>query len=100
MSQGDVETPLGTLRCTLRAAKEVNAAFGSFGEAGRRADQIDFAAITMIVAAALGAKAKDIESDVFDNLLELRKVLGEYIGNLARGGKPVSVEGADDGKKS
>lgn len=55
-SLGDVETPVGTLRCTLSAFENINAKFGSFGEAYRRCLNMDAAAVAVVVAEATDEK--------------------------------------------
>lgn len=78
-----------TLRPTLRAAREVNAGFGSFTEAYRKLAAFDLEAYIVIVAAGLGKKPKDVEETVYRNgLPDLTEPLSEFVTLLANGGRP------------
>lgn len=92
-NQGDVEIILGdevvTLRCTLGAAKKVNAAFGDYITAFRRLATFDLSAYISVVAAGLDKTPKEIEDAVFKNgMTDLNTPLSQYVDLLANGGKP------------
>jgi hypothetical protein len=100
-NQGDVEITLGedkvTLRCTLRAAKDINAAFGSFSDAHRRVSAFDLAAFVTIIAFGANKQAKAIEDTVFQTgMNSLLDPLKSYIELLANGGKPTEAKSAGD----
>lgn len=94
-NQGDVEITLGdakaTLRCTVRAAKEVDVFFGDYSTAFRKLIAYNFAAYVAIVAAGLGKSHKEVEDSVFQTgLIDLVKPLSEYLGLLSNGGRKPS----------
>jgi hypothetical protein len=94
----EVRTPLDgkevAFRCTLRAAKEVNARFGSFHEAFRRMTTFDFDAYAAVVAAGLGKSVADVEEAVFRNgMPNLVKPLTDYLGMLSNGGRVPELAG-------
>ncbi len=96
MNKGDVETPCGTLRCTLRAAIAVNGRFGDYAEAFNRLQRFDFAAYVAIVAAGLGKDPKEVEARVFEaGMSDLCGPLSAYVGFLSRGGKPLPTGDED-----
>jgi hypothetical protein len=91
----DVEITLGsepvTLRCTLRAAKRVNAGVG-FAEILRKLAVFDQDAYVAVVAAGLDKKPADVEDAVFaTGLTNLTEPLSEYVALLANGGRPVKT---------
>ena len=93
MANGDVSITLDgqpvTLRCTLRAATEVTATFGSYTEVYRRLASLDHRANVLVVAAGLGKDPKDVEGQVYRTGLHgLVKPLTEYITLLSNGGRP------------
>lgn len=76
------------LRCTPRAAKEINAHFGSFREAAQRVDALDYAAFVAIIAVAVGKERKAVEDSVWGaGLTSLAAPLTRYIVLLANGGR-------------
>lgn len=94
---GDVDISLNgdksTLRCTLRAAKEINASFGDYVTAQRRLATYDLAAYVAIVAAGLGKTSKEVEAAVYNNgMVELTKPLSDYVNLLANGGRPLKTD--------
>ncbi len=105
-NQGEVDIPYAggveTLKCTLRAAKEVNAHFGDFSEAFRRVRNFDFAALVVVVAAGLGKKPEDVEQAVFNTGMDtLYQPVCEFVPLLSNGGrppKPLNVEGDKPGE--
>jgi hypothetical protein len=87
-----VEIPLGgkreTLHTSLRAAKAVNAAFGSCTDALQRLERFDLSAYVAIVAAALDKKPSDVDETVFaTGMLDLVEPLSLFITSLTRGGR-------------
>jgi hypothetical protein len=95
---GDVEITLNgeahTLRCTLRAAKTVNAYFGDYPTAFRKIGELGQDAFFVVIAAGLNKKVNEVEEAVYSTgLPPLVDPLLEYIGLLANGGKPVQEEG-------
>ena len=101
-NSGEVETPIGTLRCTLRAAKTVNKVCGSFSEAFARVQALDFDACTVVVAAGMGKSTTAVEDDVFrTGLPDLLQPLTEYLILLSNGGRQPDdepAEGSESGK--
>lgn len=88
-SQGEVDTPVGTLKCTLRASKEVTAYFGNFINANQRIANLDSDAITVLVAAGLEKKVKEVEDIVFAaGVVTLKAPVERWLNLLANGGKP------------
>lgn len=82
------------LQCTLEAFEDINAAFGSYSEAGRRVAVLDASAYVAVVAHGLGRKPDDVKRDVFrTGMPKLMPKLIEYLGLLSNGGQPL-----DDGK--
>lgn len=77
-----------TLRCTLRAAKRVNAMPDGFQGVGRRLISLDFDTYVAIVAVGLDKKPADVEDAVFEaGMLKLFPVIDEYVGRLMNGGE-------------
>lgn len=87
-NQGEVEISLGTLRCTLRASKEVCAYFGNFVAANERVAMVEQEAMTRVIAAGLGQKPADIEEQVYAaGLLNLAAPVKKWLDLLANGGR-------------
>lgn len=87
-NQGEVDIALGTMRCTLRASKEVCAYFGNFINANQRVVNLEHDAIVAVVAAGLGVPSKEIEEAVFEaGLLNLSASVRKYLDLLANGGR-------------
>ncbi len=86
-----------TLRCTLRAAKEINTFFGSFNAGFKRLADYDHAAYVAIVAFGLGKRAAEVENAVWQTgLPNLVGPLTDYLAMLANGGRlpvPTGTEG-------
>lgn len=91
-----------TLRCTPRAAKDVNAAFGSFMEALRRVETIDYAACNAIVTAGSGKPRAEVENFVFDvGIANMVAPLSRYVVLLVNGGRDPSVtDGSTEGQNT
>lgn len=90
-----------TLRCTLKAAKSVNALAGGFQGALARLANMDQEAYFLIVAAGLGKKPMEIEQAVYEaGLTNLTEPLSNFVMLLANGGKPLAPaeEGAGEGE--
>ena len=94
MTANQIELPngLGTLKPTLGAAKNINAAFGSFMEALRRVSALDLGAMITIVAFGLDEKQRDVEDDVWAAGTDLVQPLSDYLTLLANGGRPIKSE--------
>lgn len=98
-NQGEVDVKLQgathTLRCTLGAAKQVNAVLGSFGEAYARVQKMDFFAFNVVICAGLGKTGKDapdMESVVYESgMPALQDSLLEYLTLLSNGGRPPAL---------
>jgi len=92
----EVVTTLGVLRCSLRAAKEINLVFGSYGAAYKRITEYDFGAYIAIVAAGLGKSGKEVEVDVYNvGMPDLVRPLTDFLGLLSNGGRPPSLDGTE-----
>src|SRR5262245_52572141 len=77
------------LRCSLGAAKQINAYFGNFNAANRRLIDYDFTAYVFVIAYGTDRPARDVESAVYaTGLLKLVTPLCEYVAALANGGRP------------
>ena len=88
---GEVETPLGTLKSTLRAARIVNG-MGGFSEAFRALARFDLDAYITIVAAGLNKKPSEVEDAVYAlGLPTLVEPLTKYVEYLSNGGKPLKA---------
>lgn len=88
-----------TLRCTLKAAKSVNALAGGFQGALARLANMDQEAYFLIVAAGLGKKPMEIEQAVYEaGLTNLTEPLSNYVLLLANGGKPLVATEENDGE--
>lgn len=97
-SIGEVETPLGTLKCGLAAAKAVNALAGGYNGILHRLGMLDFDAYVAVIAAGLGKKSSEIEAKVYGvGLVNLTASLVTYVTYLGNGGKPVAEAPAGDG---
>lgn len=87
-NQGEVDTPVGTLKCTLRASKEVSAYFGNFFRANERVSQVEHDAIVVVIAAGLGKKPAEIEEEIYAaGLLNLSAPVKKWLDLLANGGR-------------
>lgn len=87
-NQGEVDTPVGTLRCTLRASKEVSAHFGNFFRANERVSQVEHEAMVFVIAAGLGKTPEEIEDQVYTaGLLNLSAPVKKWLDLLANGGR-------------
>lgn len=85
------------LRCTPRAAKEVNAYFGSFVNAMQRVESMDFEAFVTVVAAGLNKKRGEVEELTYDaGIMVLMKPVSNFVVMLANGGR---APAEDDGKE-
>lgn len=79
------------LRCSLRAAKRVNAG-GGFAEVLRKLAIFDQDTYFVVVAAGMDKRPEDVEDAVYaTGLPELNEPLGEYVKLLANGGKPLKT---------
>lgn len=88
-----------TLKCSLRAAKTVNAVAGGFQGALARLAAMDQEAYFLIVAAGLNKKPIDVEQAVYETgLPSLTEQLSTYVLLLANGGKPLAAESAGEGE--
>lgn len=88
-----------TLRCTLKAAKTVNALAGGFQGALARLANMDQDAYFLIVAAGLGKRPVDVEQAVYDTgLTMLTESLSAYVLLLANGGRPLAAPGESEGE--
>lgn len=93
-SLGEIESPAGVLRCTLKAFENINIAFGSYGEAYRRVGQMDAAAMAKIVEEGAGMKFDDAKVAVWRlGPQSLTESLGKYLTMLSNGGKMPSEAG-------
>ncbi len=89
------------LRCTLRAAKTVNAEFSSFATAFERLAKLDFAAYVAIIAAGLGKTPKDVEESVYvSGMSDLVAPLTDFVSLLANGGRPMTPDTSAGSKDS
>lgn len=103
MAQGEVTITLSgreeTLKSTLRAARDVNAACGGFIEAYRKLMAFDFEAYVAIVASGLGKKRQEVEDDVFKTgLASLSEPLAEFVGYLSNGGRDPAEKDQEEAK--
>lgn len=97
---GEVDSPLGTLRCNLAAAKQVNALAGGYAGVLHRLGMLDLDTYVGVMAAGLGKKASDIEAKVYGaGLVNLTAVLVTYVTYLGNGGKPIATA-AEDGAET
>lgn len=95
----EVEISLGgraeTLRCSLDAAKRINAYGGGGGFAAVQSRLIgsDLDTVTFVVAAGLGKKPADVEVAVYENgLAPLIAPLLKFTDRLINGGREPSGE--------
>lgn len=96
-SIGEVETPLGTLHCSLSAAKTVNGLAGGYNGILHRLGMLDFDAYVAVMAAGLGKKPSEIEAKVYGvGLVNLTAALVTYVTYLGNGGKPVAEQSGGD----
>lgn len=88
-----------TLKCTLKAAKAVNAIAGGFQGALVRLANMEQDSYFLIVAAGLGKKPAEIENAVYETgLTNLTEPLTSYVLLLANGGKPFATETENAGE--
>jgi len=81
------------LRCTLKAAKAVNALAGGYQNALARLAAMDQDAYSAIVAAGLGRRPMDVEQAVYETGLPvLAQPVSTFVMMLANGGKPLDDE--------
>lgn len=81
-----------TLRCTLKAAKTVNALAGGFQGALARLANMDQDAYFLIVAAGLNKRPVDVEQAVYESgLTTLTEPLSNFVLLLANGGRPLAA---------
>jgi hypothetical protein len=86
------------LRCTLGAAKEINAFFGSYTAAFRRLQEFDLAAYSAVVSYGTGKPLKDVENAVWQcGMPDLVRPLSDYLGLLSNGGR--ALTDTEDSKK-
>jgi hypothetical protein len=87
-----------TLRCSLAAAKVVNAAANGCQGMIARLGMMDLDAYITVVAAGLNQKYKDVEEPVYKTgMPALNGPLIEFVTYLANGGRPiVAAEEKDD----
>lgn len=99
---GDVETPAGTLKCTLRAAKAVNARFSNYQRAIVELESLNQDAFFFIVAAGLNVDLEKAEAAAFTaGMDKLLVPVSRYVVGLANGGRlpeQKSAEGAPKGE--
>lgn len=100
---GEVEIILAgsteILRCSLAAAKAVNAFAGGNGHQGiiARLGMLDFDTYVAVIAYGLGKRPVDVEEKVYrTGVMNLTAVCIKYVTNLANGGKPVKEAEGDD----
>lgn len=94
----DVESPVGTLRTTLGAARAVNKRFGSYVDALQRVQAMDLEAYIFIVAVGRDKRPLDVEDDVYNTgLSDLVSPLVDYVSLLYTGGKPAKPAKEGDG---
>lgn len=88
-----VESPLGTLRPTLKAAKMVTATCGSFMEATRKLGDLDQNTFFAVIAAGLGkARPADVEDAVFElGLHVFVQPCFDFVALLSNGGRSIKV---------
>lgn len=95
VTNGEVDTPLGPLACSMRANKTLTAYFGNFIEPLRQLAQFNFDAYVAIAAAGLNKDRKDVEEKVFEaGLPTLTESFSEYITALTNGGRLLTLDEA------
>jgi hypothetical protein len=86
---GEIESPIGNLKSTLRAARMVNG-MGGFSEVFRKLAAFDLDAYILIACAGLGKKTSEIEDKVYEaGLPALIESFSKYVECLSNGGKPI-----------
>lgn len=96
---GEVETPLGTLKSSIPAARVASQVGGGFIGASARVAAFDFDTILAIMAAGLGKKAADIEQAVFEaGMVNLSGPVSTFITYLANGGRPPREDASGSGE--
>ncbi|MGJ5032358.1 hypothetical protein ACQR1I_36355 [Bradyrhizobium sp. HKCCYLS2038] len=97
-SIGEVDTLIGTLRCSLTAAKAVSSMAGGYNGALARIGMLEFDTYVAIAAAGLGKKPSEVEAKVYSaGLVNLTAPFVEYVTYLGNGGKPVAEPANADG---
>ncbi len=97
---GEVDSPVGTLKSTLRAARIVNGQ-GGFIEVFRKLATYDLEAYVAVAAAGLNKKPTEVEDAVFQaGLTNLVAPFSTFVEYLSNGGKPLkpAPEGAGSGE--
>src|SRR4051812_30798674 len=100
MSEIEIELngKVEALRCTLKAAKQVNAGIGFMNVLGRLS-AMDQDYYFLVVAAGLGKKIPEVEDAVFEaGLPNLTEPLSNYVTLLANGGRLPGPEDQGTGK--
>lgn len=88
-----IETPIGTLRMSVRAAKQINATCGNYFEQLQGLVANNFSTYVAIAAAGLDRRPADIESEVFAAGLDvLNEPLTKFIKSLISGGRDPDAE--------
>ena len=83
------------LRCSLYAAKQINAMFGDYQGALDRLRALDLNAYIAIVAAGLGKDARDVEDKVYTTgMSDLILPLMKFVNMLGNGGRPPATDDA------
>lgn len=96
-SIGEVDTAVGTLRCSLAAAKAVNSLAGGYNGMMARLGMLDLDAYVAVAAAGLGKRPSEVEDKVYRaGVINLTGAFVTYVAYLGNGGKPVT-EAAGDG---
>ncbi|WP_448043814.1 hypothetical protein [Bradyrhizobium liaoningense] len=94
---GEVDSPLGTLRCSLAAAKHVSSLVGGYNGAIARLGMLDHNIYVAVAAAGLGKKPSEIEAKVYSaGLVNLTAPFVTFVTYLGNGGKPFAPA-AEDG---
>jgi hypothetical protein len=102
-SIGEVEITLdgkaAVLRCSLAAAKRINAS-GGFSHVANRLGQGDLDFYVAVVAAGLDKKASEVENAVYKTgMPSLVTPLSTFVDYLVNGGRPVAPsEGSESGE--
>lgn len=89
------------LRYTLGAAKRINGQFGDFVKAYQRVSALDFTAHCIVVGAALGKEAHEVEEQVFRSGLAVNAAdLSSYLSWLSNGGRDPALKPVGDGAET
>ena len=98
---GEIDSPVGTLKSTLRAARQISGSAGGFTETFRLLATFDLDTYIAVAAAGLGKKPADVEDKVYEvGLPNLVESFSKYVEYLSNGGKPLKapVEGSGAGE--